>query len=101
VSTAWVYFGPDYASHPIREMAARGIKLTLDCDDPPMFRTDPSHDYVVAAEHMGFGMADFRRFVMNGIDGCWADDGTKARWRQEWGAEIDALTARLETPDAA
>jgi adenosine deaminase len=100
VSTAWVYFGDDLANHPMREMAARGIKLMIDCDDPPMFRTDPSHDYIVAADHMGFGFEDFRRFVMNGIDGCWADDDTKATWRRAWGAEMDGLAARLDPAPA-
>jgi adenosine deaminase len=32
---------------------------------------------------------------MNGIDGCWIDDTTKAAWRREWGAEIDALAAQV------
>jgi adenosine deaminase len=96
VSTAWVYFGDDLANHPIKEMAARGIKLMIDCDDPPMFRTDPSNDYIVAADHMGFGIDDFRRFVMNGIDGCWIDESTKTAWKRDWGTEIDAIAARLD-----
>ncbi|MGD9793137.1 MAG: adenosine deaminase [Acidimicrobiia bacterium] len=96
VSTAWVYFGDDLANHPIKEMAAKGIKLMLDCDDPPMFGTDPSKDYIVAADHMGFTMPDFKRFVLNGIDGCWIDDATKVAWRREWGAEIDVLAAQID-----
>lgn len=68
----------------------------IDCDDPPMFNTDPSNDYVVAAEHMGFELADFKRFVMNGIDGCWIDEGTRATWKRDWGAEIDALAAQID-----
>lgn len=96
VSTGWVYFQDDFANHPIKTMAARGIKLMLDCDDPPMFKTDPSNDYVVAAEHMGFGPADFRRFMLNGIDGCWVDDSTKRQWSEQFGREFDALAASLD-----
>lgn len=96
VSTAWVYFGDDLANHPIKTMAARGIKLMLDCDDPPMFKTNPSKDFVLAAEHMGFGPADFRRFMLNGIDGCWVDDSTKAAWRTSYAADFDALAAQLD-----
>jgi len=97
VSTAWVYFGPDYTTHPIKEMAARGLKIMLDCDDPPMFRTDPTKDYVVAADHMGFTPADFRQFMLNGIDGTWLDEPTKREWRRTWSAEVDALEAQLES----
>jgi adenosine deaminase len=96
VSTAWVYFDNDLANHPIKTMAARGIKLMLDCDDPPMFKTDPTKDFVLAYEHMGFGVDDFRRFMLNGIDGCWVDDGTKARWRTEFTNEFDALAAKID-----
>jgi adenosine deaminase len=96
VSTAWVYFDQDFANHPIREMATRGLKIMLDCDDPPMFRTDPTNDYLVAAEHMGFSADDFVRFVMNGIDGCWVAEDTKAAWRREWGKEIEILKAALD-----
>jgi adenosine deaminase len=96
VSTAWVYFGNDFENHPIREMVAKGLKVMLDCDDPPMFGTNPSNDYAVAAAHMGFGPEDFREMVLNGIDGCWLDDTTKRRMRRDWGREIDALTAQLE-----
>ena len=85
VSTAWVYFGDDLANHPIKEMTAAGIKLMFDCDDSPMFKTDPSNDYIVAADHMGFGPEDFKRFVINGIDGCWVDDATKREWKRDWG----------------
>lgn len=96
VSTAWVYFGDDLANHPIKTMAARGIKLMLDCDDPPMFKTNPSKDFILAAEHMGFGPADFRRFMLNGIDGCWVDDSTKSAWRTSYAADFDALAAQLD-----
>jgi adenine deaminase len=33
--------------------------------------------------------------MLNGIDGAWIDEPTKARWRNEWRAEFDALAARL------
>ena len=96
VATAWVYFDGELANHPIKEMAARSLKIMLDCDGPPMFKTTPSNDYIVAADNMGFGPADFREFVMNGIDGTWLDDPTKGRMRREWGEEISALIAEVE-----
>jgi adenosine deaminase len=77
-------------------MAARGIKLMLDCDDPPMFKTDPANDYIVAADEMGFGPADFHQFMFNGIDGTWLDEPTKRRWRLEWGREIEDLIVQLD-----
>ncbi len=96
VSTAWVYFGNDLANHPIKTMVKEGLKIMLDCDDPPMFGTNPSNDYAVAVEHMGLGPEEVRETVMNAIDGCWLDDTSKRRMRRDWGREIDALTVQLD-----
>ena len=94
-----MYFGEDLTNHPIREMARRGLKIAVDCNDPPMFKTDPTSDYVAMSESMGFGPEDVREFVLNGIDGSWLDDPTKRRWRREWSREIDELIAQLDNPE--
>jgi adenosine deaminase len=95
VSTAWVYFGNDLANHPIKRMVAAGIKVTLDCDDPPMFKTDPTRDYIVAVEEMGFSIDQIRECILNAIDGCWLDDPAKRRMRRDWSREFDQLAAQV------
>ena len=96
VSTAWVYFGDDFPNHPIKQMKEFGIKLMLDCDDPPMFKTDPTRDFVEAWRHMGFTVADFRQCLLNSIDGAWLDEPTKREMRRDWTAEFDQLAAQIE-----
>ena len=95
VSTAWVYFEDDFDNHPLRQMREFGLKISLDCDDPPMFKTDPTKDYIVAAEHMGFTVEDFRQCMVNGIDGSWLDESTKQVMRREWTQEFDELAAGI------
>jgi len=95
VSSASVYSGKDYSQHPVRKMKEAGLKIMLNCDDPPMYQTNPSYDYVVCAEHMGFTPEDFREIVMNGIDGSWLPDPEKRQMRREWGEEIDRMIAGL------
>lgn len=95
-STAWVYGWGDLSKHPIREMANRGLKIMINSDDPPMFKTDLGREYIVMAEHMEFTPSDFKKFVLNGIDGSWLDDSTKRQWRQEWSQEIDNLISQLD-----
>ena len=96
MSTAAVYFGPDLASHPVKTMWERGIKLMLDCDDPPMFATDPTRDYEVAIDAWGWGPAELVATVHNGIDGSWLDDADKARLHAELTAVAEELTAKLD-----
>jgi len=44
----------------------------------------------------GFGLDDLKTFMLNGIDAAWVDEGTKTRWRREWGAEFDALRKGMQ-----
>ena len=40
---------PDLDHHPIRELVARGVTVTINTDDPPMFGTDLNTEYAIAA----------------------------------------------------
>lgn len=95
-STAWVYGWSDLSEHPIREMAERDLKIMINSDDPPMFKTEIGREYVVMARHMDFAPEDFKQFVLNGIDGAWVPDPTKRQWREEWSREIDQMIEELD-----
>ncbi len=95
VSTGWVYFGDDLANHPIKQMINYGLKVMIDCDDPPMFKTNPTKDFIVAADHMGITLEQFRQCMLNGIDGSWLDEPTKQRMRREWAQEFDTLAVQI------
>ena len=43
-----------------------------------------------------FDMPEMKQFALNGIDAAWIDDSTKARWRSEWSAEIDAIFSTID-----
>lgn len=101
VSTAWVYFDDDFDDHPIGRMREFGLKISLDCDDPPMFRTNPTKDLVIAHRHMGFSVEDLRDCLLNGIDGSWMDEPDKRTMRRELTREFDALAAGLDPEPAA
>ena len=45
--------------------------------------------------HFGFSLEALRGFALNGIDGAWVDEVTKARWRADWTEELDRLLSRL------
>lgn len=94
-STAWGYGWSDLSKHPIREMGERGLKIMINSDDPPMVKTDLEREYVILYEHMGFQADDFKRFVLNGVDGSWLDEETKRNWRREWSEDIDQLIEDL------
>ncbi|AQA02738.1 adenosine deaminase [Mycobacterium sp. MS1601] len=77
------YSGSGDGSHRrIRQMVDAGLKVCIDSDDPPMFGTDPSHDYFAVGNALGYEVSDLTQFTANAIDACWLDDTDKARLRQ-------------------
>ncbi|AUQ60711.1 Adenine deaminase (plasmid) [Phaeobacter inhibens] len=85
--------------HPIRHMMDRGLKLTIGSDDPPLHFTDPAWCYVVMVNEFGATLDDVRGFIANSIDGSWAPEAEKQRWRAEWLEEFDTLRNSLNKQD--
>ncbi|MEE4540894.1 adenosine deaminase [Streptomyces sp. V4-01] len=75
--------------HPIREMAAAGVLVTVNSDDPPMFGTDLNTEYGVAARLLGLDAAGVAALAKNAVEASFMDAAGKARLA----AEIDACTA--------
>src|SRR5438477_2948976 len=95
-ATAVCYFDPDdLTKHPIREMAARGLKIMINSDDPTMFHTDIGTEYVGMTEAAGWEPAKIREFVLNGVEAAWLDDDEKRELRQQFESELAGLDAEL------
>jgi aminodeoxyfutalosine deaminase len=55
---------PSLAEHPLPELVAAGVPVSINSDDPPMFSTTLNNEYLVAAELLGLdadGIADLAR----------------------------------------
>lgn len=83
----------DGSHHRIAEMVEAGLRVTIDSDDPPMFGTDPSHDFRVLAHALGYGRDQLAAFTRHAIDACWLDDTATAELHKLATAAIAA------TPD--
>jgi adenosine deaminase len=62
-------------THPVFELDARGVAITIDADDPAIFGTSISQEYALVA-HLA-GMETLRRFVAQAVDASFADAGRK------------------------
>jgi adenosine deaminase len=55
---------PSLAEHPLPQLVAAGVTVTINSDDPPMFSTTLVDEYLVAAELLDLdldGLADLAR----------------------------------------
>lgn len=50
-----------YETHPLRKLYDAGVPVTLNSDDPGMFASLLTDDYVIAQEYQGFGIKEFTR----------------------------------------
>jgi adenine deaminase len=81
--------------HPMRRMPGLGLKIHPNTDDPTLHKVTPSEAWELMFDHFGFGVSDLRQFMLNGIDGAWIDETTRARWRAEWSTGFDSAAAKL------
>ncbi len=82
----------------IKAMVERGLRVTLASDDPAMFPTTLSREYLIAGTELGFGPATMREICLNGIEASWLDEADKRRMRRQFTSEIAALEAQLQAP---
>lgn len=66
----------------IAAMVERGLRVCLASDDPAMFPTTLTQEYLIGAHQVGFDLATLRQLNLNAVDGAWLDDTDKARLRE-------------------
>jgi adenosine deaminase len=69
---------PSYEAHPLPQLRAAGVKVTLGSDDPPYFGATIEGEYDVCAERMGFSDHDLRDITRTAIDAAFCDESLKA-----------------------
>lgn len=59
---------PDYRSHPLPALLARGVAVTLNTDDPSISGIDLPHEYRVAAQELGLAEHDLRKMQETALE---------------------------------
>jgi adenosine deaminase len=72
---------PSYEAHPLPQLRAAGVRVTLGSDDPPYFGASVAGEYAVCAERMGFSERDLRDITATAIDAAFCDEHLKAELR--------------------
>lgn len=76
---------PSFTQHPIRKLIAAGVPVTLNSDDPPMFHTTLTDEFLTLARYQAFTAAELAALVRTGVEVSFLS-----------GAEKTALAARIE-----
>lgn len=68
---------PSLAEHPIQQLIEAGVIVTVNSDDPPMFNTTLTDEYLRCAETFGWNEAVCERLVMNAAHAVLLPQGQK------------------------
>ena len=68
----------DMSKYPIREYLAKGVKVTINTDDPAICRTTIAKEFKYLEDKFGISAADEKIMLLNAADAAFTDDATKA-----------------------
>lgn len=80
----------DVAQHPVRRYFDEGLMLTLNSDDPAMFRTSLTNEYRLVQEHFGFTDDHLRELARNSFEASFLPPEKKVEFLNLF----DSVTAR-------
>jgi len=82
----------ELSDHPVVDLHDRGVFVTINSDDPPMFHADLNENYVRVAETFDLSVAEIVTFVKNSFEATFLDEEQKAAYLdrvEEAAGEID------------
>lgn len=81
---------PSVTAHPIRSLFEQGLAVTVNSDDPTMFHTTLSDEYLVLLRDLGFTPEDLKTLSLNGVEASFLPEaeksGLRAKFEEEWRA---------------
>jgi len=90
---------PTMQEHPFRKLDQMGVIVTINSDDPSLFKISLCDEYIAIAREFGYKIGDLVRFAKNSIKASYAANDLKARyfWEvDEW--EKSNLTNIQQNP---
>lgn len=80
---------PGWRAHPIGQLYDRGVKVTINTDDPPFFHTTMAREYDMLNRAFDWDEGVFRKIARTALDAAFCDADTKAK-----------IAKKLEAADA-
>jgi adenosine deaminase len=76
-------------THPIRQYYEKGLKVTVNSDDPTMFDTSITKEYLTIARGLQFDLKDLRRVLMNGVEASFLPEKDKEHLKSDFQKQLD------------
>ena len=83
------------ADHPLPWLLEAGLYVTVNSDDPPMFNTTLTGEYLALAQAFGFGPAVVERLALNGVRATLLPVAERADLEAKFSAAFADVCARF------
>lgn len=94
-SNVCLHVVPSLAEHMLPRLLAERLYVTINSDDPPMFNTTLTDEYLAVAQAFALGPADVQRLVLNGVRAALLPAAARAQLEAEFAAEFARLQVLL------
>ena len=84
---------PSFREHPLPQLMDSGLFITLNSDDPPLFNTSLTDEYLTAARTFGFSRKQIEELSLNAVRAAFLPEDQRCRLEQQFRAEFDVLGA--------
>jgi adenosine deaminase len=68
---------PSIEDHPARKLLGRGMRITINTDNPGLFGIDLTHELTAARDRLAFTGQDLRRVMANALEASFLPEGVK------------------------
>ena len=86
---------PSLEAHPLPRLLEEGLFVTINSDDPPMFNTTLTEEYLRIYETFNFDLAQIKTLVLNGVHTSLLPRAERSKLLAEFLAEFAELDRRL------
>lgn len=88
---------PSYAEHPLKRLVEAGCVVTINTDDPPLFGTNLSTEYLHAVQDCGLSLDQLEQAALNAVRANYLPDVEKVVMLKEFEAEYARLRSKHES----
>ena len=85
---------PSLTEHPLPQLLAEGLYVTLNSDDPPMFNTTLTGEYLAVVETFNFDLDTIEHLVLNGVRAALLPPGPRRQMEADFTAEFARLRSQ-------
>lgn len=81
----------DFSAHPFPRLLEKGLYVTLNSDDPPMFNTTLNDEYLKVSAAFGFGAEQLEKLSLNALHASFLPKEEKQALEKSFSAEFARL----------